>query len=307
MSPSQEVKIREVPRDDQVAALWMLFGAEPDVVRRDRVTASVRAAAKGSVNFDYLLEARRGEHRVGVIWGQVLPGRNANIWPALLEPGEPEKTGDLLQSALDERFAIAGLAMAQALLPISAEQSASCFRRNGYTNVVNLLYLVSAADRFPQEPPHSTLQFAAFHEDTTRLIPIIEATYLDTQDAPELDGVRDTCDVIEGYKATGKFDPERWWFVQHQGKDVGCLILAEHPELQISELIYMGLVPEIRGKGLGTEVVRFAQWQARNAGSHSLLVSVDSANTPAVAVYLRCGFLEVDRRQVWIKLLGRSV
>lgn len=307
MSPPQEVNIRAVPRDEQVAALWLLFGAEPEAVRRDRVAASVRAAGSGSVNFDYLLEARRGERRVGVIWGQVLPGRNANIWPAFLEPGEPESTCDLLQSALDERLANAGLAMAQAMLPLSAEPSASCLRRNGYVNVVNLLYLVIDADRIPQEQPKFTLQFQPFHEDAARLVPLLDATYVGTQDAPDLNGVRDTMDVIEGYKATGRFDPRRWWFVQYQGNDVGCLILAEHPDLKISELIYMGLVPEARGKGLAKEMVRFAQWQAKQIGSQSLLVSVDSANAPAVSVYSRCGFSEIDRRQVWIKRFGSSV
>jgi ribosomal protein S18 acetylase RimI-like enzyme len=116
-----------------------------------------------------------------------------------------------------------------------------------------------------------------------------------------LDGVRDTRDVLAGYQATGQFAPERWFFVQSDGADVGCLLLTDHSALRNWELVYMGLAPAARGRGWGTDLVRFAQWQTKQAGREALLVSVDAANGPAVAAYSRCGFSEIDRREVWIK------
>ncbi len=302
MSLSQELQVRAVPREEWVAALWLLFGAEPELVRRERVTASVRAATQRTVDFDHFLEAKRGETRVGVIWGQILPGRNANVWPPFLETGEPESTSDQLQATLDERLAGAGLVMAQSLLPISAQNAANCLRRNDYVSVANLLYLLSEFAQFPTHRPTTPLEFTPYREDLIpRFVAVIEATYVDTRDAPVLDGVRDTRDVIDGYKATGQFAPDRWFLVQHAGADVGCLLLTDHPELRNWELIYMGLVPAARGHGWGTDLVRFAQWQAMQAGSEALLVSVDAANGPAVAAYFRCGFSELDRREVWVK------
>jgi GNAT superfamily N-acetyltransferase len=304
MSLSTEVQVRVVPRDEQVAALWLLFGADPEAVRRERVTASVRAAIQGTVDFDHLLEARRGVARVGVVWGQPLPGRNANVWPPYLESGEPESTSDQLQATLDDRLTRAGLATAQSLLRHSDTNAANCLSRNAYADVASLLYLLCGSDQFPAERPAVHLDFTPYREDELpRLAAVIEATYVGTCDIPVLDGVRDTRDVIDGYKATGRFAPERWFFVRGDDTDVGCLLLTDHTELRNWELIYMGLVPAARGNRWGVDIVRFAQWQAKQAACESLLVSVDAANGPAVAAFFRCGFSEIDRRQVWVKKL----
>src|SRR5688572_13939458 len=101
MSLPSELEIQVVPREQQVTALWRLFADEPEADRRERVTASVQAALKRIVDFAHLLEARRGKSSVGVVWGQPLPGRNANVWPPALEAGEPESTADRLMVALD--------------------------------------------------------------------------------------------------------------------------------------------------------------------------------------------------------------
>jgi mycothiol synthase len=306
MTDPSETCLGVVPRDEQVAALWLLFAAEPEPVRRDRVAATVQAALQGTVDFELLLEARRDGCRVGVVWGQKLAGRNANVWPASLESGESEETADLLQFELDIRLTKVGLAMGQALLPVTATDAAKCLNRNGYRQAANLLYLFSTTPQFPSEAPDgSSLQFETFREsESDRLAHIIEQTYIGSRDAPELDGLRSVNDVIEGYKMTGQFSPERWFFVRREGVDVGCLLLTDHPALRQWELIYMGLIPSARRKGWGSELVRFAQWQARCAKCEVLLVSVDAANEPAVAAYARCGFSELDRREVWVKKLG---
>ena len=65
-----------------------------------------------------------------------------------------------------------------------------------------------------------------------------------------------TEEVLSGYRTTGVFDPQRWLLVRQDGEDVGCLLLADHPTSSQWELVYMGLVPEVRGRGLGIELVR---------------------------------------------------
>ena len=47
----------------------------------------------------------------------------------------------------------------------------------------------------------------------------------------------------------------------------------------------MGVVPEARGRSLGHEIVRFAQWTCRNLQAKRLVLAVDSANRPALAMY----------------------
>lgn len=304
MESSPEICLSIVPRSEQVEALWLLFGDEPEPVRRNRLQGAVQAARQRSTEFDFLLQARRVNNRVGTVWGQPLAGRNANIWPPFLVPGEPQSTADLLQSELDRRLADAGFVTAQALLSVEASAQVG-LQRHGYRKVATLLYLSSSSRQFPSTQPASSLQFEPFRDsDMARLTKVIELTYIDTRDAPSLDGTRNVQDVIEGYKSTGEFAPERWFLVRTDGEDVGCLLLTNHPSLQHWELIYMGLIPAARRRGWGSDLVRYAQWQARRAASDALLVSVDIANEPAVAAYARCGFSELARRTAWFKELG---
>lgn len=302
MALSEEVQIRVVPHDEQVAALWLLFAADSTVVRRERVTATVRAAIQKKLDFEHLLEAHRGGTRVGVVWGQSLPGRNANIWPPSLDSGESPATADLLQAALDARLVRAGLGTAQALLSPATRHASGCLSRQAYVRVADLLYLKSQRPQFPFAPPPTDLAFEPYHDDQfPRLASVVEATYVETRDAPALDGMRSTAEVIAGYRGTGQFAPERWFFVRSSGTDIGCLLLTDHPSFQSWELVYMGLIPAARGRGRGRELVRFAQWQTYDAGREEIVVGVDSENGPAVAAYARCGFFEVDRGEVWVK------
>ena len=91
---------------------------------------------------------------------------------------------------------------------------------------------------------------------------LVERTYEGTLDCTALNGVRDIDDVINGYQATGVFRPENWLFVRSGGQDVGVLLLADHPQARHWELMYMGLVPEVRGRGWGRQIARYAQWLA---------------------------------------------
>jgi mycothiol synthase len=89
---------------------------------------------------------------------------------------------------------------------------------------------------------------------------------------------------------------------RHDGADLGCLLLADHPDQRIWELVYMGIVPEARGRGLGLALARQAQWRARQAGAERLVLAVDAANEPALRGYAAAGFITWDRRSVFLKL-----
>jgi ribosomal protein S18 acetylase RimI-like enzyme len=139
------------------------------------------------------------------------------------------------------------------------------------------------------------------------LIQLVEETYEATQDAPALNGLRSTDDVLAGYEHLGAPAWKRWYFVRHAGHDVGCLLLADYPELNRFELVYMGLRPAARGRRWGEEIARYAQWVARQAGRDALMLGVDAANRPALAVYARCAFREIDRRRAWFKPFQTAV
>jgi ribosomal protein S18 acetylase RimI-like enzyme len=135
-----------------------------------------------------------------------------------------------------------------------------------------------------------------------RLESVVERSYIGTRDCPQLNGVRRTAEVLAGYRSIGPFDPERWLLVRHAGEDVGCLLLAEHPQ-KIWELAYMGLTPEARGNGWGLELTRHGQWLARQAGASRFVLAVDATNEPALQTYAAAGLDCWDRRGAWLRIL----
>jgi ribosomal protein S18 acetylase RimI-like enzyme len=98
------------------------------------------------------------------------------------------------------------------------------------------------------------------------------------------------------------FDPQRWLIVGEGRHDIGCLLLADYPRDDQWELVYMGLVREARGRGLGAAIVRHAQWLARQAERSRLVLAVDADNWPAIAVYVACGFVTWDHRSVYVRV-----
>jgi GNAT superfamily N-acetyltransferase len=182
---------------------------------------------------------------------------------------------------------------------------AECLVRNGYRFAAELVFLTWDARENSIELPRSELNFEPYRDASQeRLIQLVESTYIDTLDAPALNGARATADVLEGYEHVGVSGTENWYFVRQRDRDVGCLLLADFPELSRFELVYMGLQPAARGRGWGKVLVHFAQWMTRQTGRQSLLLAVDAANDPARAIYARCGFQELDRRIAWFKVFG---
>ncbi len=84
-----------------------------------------------------------------------------------------------------------------------------------------------------------------------------------------------------------------------------CLLTA-YREPPVWELIYQGIVPSARGRGLGTDVTRHAQWLAGQAGIQQLVLAVDAANEPALGVYAAAGFRAWESRWVFARLLSAA-
>jgi ribosomal protein S18 acetylase RimI-like enzyme len=63
----------------------------------------------------------------------------------------------------------------------------------------------------------------------------------------------------------------------------------------------VGTHPEHVRKGLGRAVVTAGLHRLRDLGMHTARVTTSESRTPAVGLYLACGFQRVDRLRTWIR------
>ncbi|HVU89037.1 MAG TPA: GNAT family N-acetyltransferase [Pirellulales bacterium] len=284
-------------------ALAMVLREVPAVRREAHIAGLLAAERAGRADLGGLFVARRAGELIGAVWAQVLPGRVASVWPAVVQEGVPDAISDGLLAALVQWLGGQEVRVAQTLLAVDASQQRAQLAARGFLHLADLLYMVSLAADFPAREPETRLQFdAAMPAETARLAGILERTYEQTLDCPQLNDVRDVNDVLAGYRTCGTFDPQRWLIARTGASDVGCLLLTDHAALDQWEIVYAGLVPEARGQGYGLMMARHAQRLSRVAGRARLVLAVDAANAPAVKMYERAGFVVWDRRRALVRI-----
>lgn len=122
----------------------------------------------------------------------------------------------------------------------------------------------------------------------------IEATYLDSLDCPELSSIRNT-DPVRSYAAGRAIEDRFWRLLRIDDQPAGVLLLSPIADGTVMELRYMGLVPEARGRKIGTRIIQHAVQQSRLARAQRLMLAVDQRNVPARSLYQQNGFTE------WLK------
>jgi mycothiol synthase len=300
---STSLHVARVPLTPDSHALHLALRAWPDH-DRDAFLRAVTETQHATTSPLVLIEARRGAILAGAVIGQAMPGRAAMVWPPQLVEPQPLVTSSMLLDELCRELVDRDTVIAQSLLQSEALLDAEHLQAGGFSLLADLLYLYAPADVLPEKRPDTGFELApATRGEERRLIDAIDSTYVGTHDCPSLDGSRDTADVLEGYRTIGVYRPELWMIVRKGGQDVGCLLLADHPEQRQVELVYMGLIPAIRGHGMGLQLVRMAQWLTRDAGRDRLVLAVDAANRPALQVYEAAQFHVFDRRSVYWKQL----
>ena len=219
-----------------------------------------------------------------------------------MTPHEDPKTADRLLNAVEESFYSDKTAVSQALLRSTTDGDAELLQRHGYRHAADLLYLVWDASQSWTPPGELPLRFVTLTaSERERLAPLVERTYIDTRDIPALNDVRSIDDVLDGYYQVNPASRLHGFVVQHGGRDIGCLLASEHVENDQWELVYMGLVPEQRGRGWGLHVTRYLQNLARASRRSRVVLAVDAQNGPAISTYARAGFWEWDRRSVFLR------
>jgi ribosomal protein S18 acetylase RimI-like enzyme len=96
--------------------------------------------------------------------------------------------------------------------------------------------------------------------------------------------------------------PELWFTATFEGQDVGTLLLeAGEDECR---LVYLGIIPEYRGRGWGRCLLARAMQIAAQERVDHMVLSVDCNNTPAIRVYEQAGFMAYGTQSLYFQRLS---
>jgi mycothiol synthase len=235
------------------------------------------------------------------------PGRTAMLFgPNQSEfPESSAPTTAAIRTALEDARSH-DIVLIQAMLEPSDAAGKTVFAEAGLVQLATLTYMERKP---PVHPPAvdlpANLTLEAYSAKTHPLFAqAIARSYEKTLDCPALSGMRDVEDVIAGHKAVGPFDPQLWSVILHSsGKPAGCLLLAEIPARRGLELVYLGIVPESRGRSIGRAMVQRTLAIASRRHFDIATLAVDAANSPAVKLYRRFGYTSIAQRVALVKRL----
>lgn len=287
-------------------AFRLLFQHVPEEERLGRLAQAMSLVAQGELRAEQILlaGADQGEPCGAMIW-QPLPGASGLLWPPQARPGgQREEIEDQLVQAGLSRLRHGGAKLAQAILGPAEAVLARPLERNGFRYVTHIEYLRHGLAQWPLPASWPRLRYQNDEGQNRQLLPqILERTYLDTLDCPELNGVRTTEEVIAGHRGQGEYRPDFWWLAFLDAQPVGVLLLTAIPAGQGLDIAYVGVVPEARRRGVGRELVQLALGTARQAGAPQLTLALDVRNLPARKLYEKLGFEQTGRREVYLCFL----
>jgi mycothiol synthase len=306
--PAAMIPVVAAAANEYDTALRVLFDRLPEPQRHSNITDVMRALARGSITLHGLLVARDGSIIQGAVLYLMQRDRTAFVWPPRVSAGVPEtETADGLVQELIKRIEDAGAWIGQALLDPRCQDDGRSLSRNGFTHLTDLRFLARLLDasclsKSSEGTSQSGLETVVYQPgaNDARFARLLERTYIETRDCPELGGRRTGEQAMISHQMSGEFDPSRWWLFRCRGQDAGVLLLNDHPEQQTWEVVYVGVAPEFRGRGLCRSMLEQGFSAARQAGRSGVLLAVDSRNDYASRIYDALGFVETDRRAVYV-------
>lgn len=190
--------------------------------------------------------------------------------------------------------------LVQVLIEPADEARFSLLQQAGFKHLTDLSYLMSTSVyTFEESADGEDYAWLGYSEQNEPLFKeVIQRTYQQSLDCPELQYLREMDDVLASHKSAGEFEPGLWKLLMVEQRPVGVLLLAPMKSGGPMELVYMGLTPEARGKGLGNVLLFEALRATARYGCESMVLAVDVRNRPAFGLYEKMGFREVLQRRV---------
>lgn len=312
---SSNLLIERCPREERARAMAIVYRGLGRGMRAALVEQALEDERAGRGDLSGLWIARRGGggRIVGAVLTQALPGRATAVWAprttAAWGKGRAETAAALVRGTL-EGLRGEGIAIAQAVLDVPVDpREAEDLAAGGMPHVTDLVYLRRSTAVPPPPPPSSSVRFDWRGMDQVgeeALRAALESSYTDSLDIPEIGGARSIDDALQGHRGAPGYRPELWRLGSVDGEpDVAAvLLLAAAADRDSWEVVYLGLTPAARGRGLGVQAVAHALELARPRVA-AIELAVDARNLPAAKLYAATGFVPFDRRAVHLAVLSR--
>ena len=302
---ASQLSPRQAQPSDWSEAFALLFQQVEAEQQPLRIANAIQLIERGELNPEGTFVLPEEGRLSGVLLCLIVPGSTALVWPPqVFQDEHRHQREDLLL-----RHALAwlrgrGVKLAQTLLHPEDLAQGQSLLRNGFCHISHLLYLRHDLHFAPASLGLSThLDFLTFADvDRSLFEKVLDRTYEDSLDCPEINGVRAIEEVIAGHQAQGGHDPQYWWVARANGRPVGVALTTALAETDDWDLSYLGIVPEARRQGFGREVLLHVLVEARAAAVHHVSLCVDGRNEPARRLYQGLGFEVFDRREVFLAL-----
>ncbi len=315
-------------------ALRLLFARFPVEEQAARLRETLLAAERGSLNLDGLLLATKRESSaggsplaqanaaptsddlpVGAALVMLQPDGIALVWPPVVSCGADDEIAveDALMIELCRLIDTTDAKLAQALLTPDDVVESKLLERHGFIHGADLYFLartiepadaqlVTSGSALEPRLPQYVVTIETWNDDNAeRFAAVIEQSYQHSLDCPDLKDFRSGTEALASHKLPGVLDPCLWLLFLIDGCDAGLLLLNEHPDQNTIELVYMGVVPELRGKNLGRAMLRHGLQLAVQRSRAAMFLAVDCQNRYANAVYAEFSFAELARRRVLLR------
>jgi ribosomal protein S18 acetylase RimI-like enzyme len=303
------IDVRPASRDERLTGVSLLLGSFPPEERKIRLIDVMHSVEQGELSLDGLLIAFVDGRAVGAALAVVQPDRMAFAWPPgvlipddILSITSIDAVADRLMSALAAWIDRTPARFAQILIEPDAPPDFDLLRRHGFVPIADL----EMRQRWLNEPlgqwtPPAWTTLTYEESLATRFAEVIERTYDGSLDCPAFTGFRSGVEALESHRAAGVFDPTMWTLFEVDGRAAGILLLAPQPDQKASELVYTGIVPEFRGRGLGKKIVEYALHHVQRRRDVRMCLCVDSSNHYACAIYDAVGLTVEGTRSVWLR------
>ena len=276
----------------------------PDPLRRaavellldDAATAAevCRLADAGEIDLSRLcVLPSRGAVRAAALLVVQHDGK-AVLWPP--RAADDGAYDAVLRTAAREARTVGGVRLVTFLDP-AADAEIAALTARGFTEAAVFHDLRrSLNEPLPAKRPaalRSTIYDTGSHP---RFAAAVSDSHRGSLDCPALRDDQTAEQDLAAWRATGRFTPHLWRVVRVDGRDAAVLVAAAHEDEAAAELLYLGVAPDFRGRGLGAALTADLLHAAAAEGLGEVRLAVDRANGPAVALYDRLGFRRIGEQ-----------